>query len=328
MSEPTAIGAAVTGSLHDPNLRPPGHETDQEVIAQGGAAGPPRSLARDAWNDLRRSWIFWIALTLMLIFVVMAIAPGLFTSKDPTACDAALSAQPPSSEAWFGYDAQGCDIYARTIYGARASIAVGFAATMMALVLGAGLGVVAGFYGGFTDTLISRLVDIFFAIPILLGSIIVLSSFPSDETTPQGVAISKVAFAIAILGWTATARLARSSVIQVKQADYVLAARSLGATNWRIIRRHIVPNSLAPVIVITTISLGAYIGAEATLSYLGIGLQPPVISWGIAINEAQDFIRTDPWMLFFPATFLSLTVLAFIMLGDAIREALDPKLKQ
>jgi oligopeptide transport system permease protein len=323
MSEPTAVGAAVQAGLNDPNAKD--HFTERERDTKGATRA--RSLGRDAWDDLRRRPIFWIALVLMVTFIVMAIAPWLFTSKDPELCRGELSATPPSSEAWFGYDAQGCDIYARTVYGARASIAVGFVATTFALLLGAGLGILAGFYGGKTDTVISRVTDIFFAIPILLGSIIVLSSFPSSENTPQAAAISKVAFAIAILGWTATARLARSSVIQVKQADYVLAARSLGASNSRIIRRHIIPNSLAPVIVITTISLGAYIGAEATLSYLGIGLQPPVISWGIAINEAQDYIRTDPWMMAFPAVFLSLTVLSFIMLGDTIREALDPKLR-
>lgn len=327
MSEPTAIGAAATGGLHDPNLRAPDHLTDQEVQQHGGDASPPRSLASDAWEDLRHNWIFWVSLVLMVFFVTMAIFPGLFTSKSPTQCDVSNSVQPPSKQAWFGYDLQGCDVYARTVYGARASIAVGFAASVVALVLGAGVGILAGFYGGITDTILSRITDIFFAIPVLLGSIIVLTSFPSSDNPNTANEIGKVALAVAILGWTTTARLARSSVIQVKQADYVLAARSLGASNWRIIRRHIVPNSLGPIIVITTISLGAYIGAEATLSYLGIGLQPPVVSWGIAINDGQEYIQTSPYLVFFPALFLSLTVLAFIMFGDAIREALDPKLK-
>jgi oligopeptide transport system permease protein len=192
------------------------------------------------------------------------------------------------------------------------------------MLLGAGIGVYAGFFGGIVDTLLSRLTDVFFAIPILLGSIIILTSF-ATTTTNGFLLILKVSLAIAVLGWTATARVARSSVIQVKQADFVSASRALGASRTWMIRKHIVPNAIAPVIVIATISLGSYIGAEATLSYLGIGLQSPVISWGIAISDAAPYIRSTPHMLFFPAAFLSLTVLAFISLGDVVREALDPK---
>jgi oligopeptide transport system permease protein len=300
--------------------------------APGGSAEPgplpgSRSLRQDVWLSLRGNWMFWFSVVLISIFVVMAIVPQLFTSIDPNApgsCQAVRARVSPSSSAWFGYDNQGCDVFALTMYGARASIMVGFLATTFALILGAGIGVYAGFYGGLVDALLSRLTDIFFAIPILLGSIIILVSLP----TPQGSAfgsILKVAIAIAALGWTSTARVARSAVIQVKQADFISAARALGASRGWIIRKHIIPNAASPVIVITTLSLGSYIGAEATLSFLGIGLQPPAISWGIAINEASSFVRSTPHMLFFPATFLSLAVLAFIAFGEALQEALDPK---
>ena len=288
------------------------------------ATGPGRTLGGDAWETLRSSWVFWASLTLIAILIVMSAFPGLFTSADPASCQATRARLTPSSDAWFGYDVQGCDVYARTIYGARASIVVGSIATFAAMVIGAGVGIYAGFFGGIVDTLLSRVTDIFFAIPILLGSIIILTSIP----TPSGSAffsIIKVSLVIAALGWTSTARVARSSVIQVKQADFVSASRALGASRTWMIRKHIVPNAAAPVIVITTISLGSYIGAEATLSYLGIGLQSPVISWGIAISDAAAYVRSTPHMLFFPATFLSLTVLAFISLGDVVREALDPK---
>jgi oligopeptide transport system permease protein len=288
------------------------------------AVGAGRTLAGDAWITLRSSWVFWGSLVLITFFVVMAAFPGLFTSVDPTNCQAIRARVSPSSHAWFGYDVQGCDVYSRTIYGARASIVVGSISTLMALVLGAGIGVYAGFYGGLIDTLLSRLTDIFIGIPILLGSIIILTSLPTPPES-QFLSIIKVSLAIAILGWTSTARVARSSVIQVKQADFVNAARALGASRSWMIRKHIIPNAAAPVIVITTISLGGYIGAEATLSFLGIGLQPPVISWGIAINDAATYVRSTPHMLFFPAFFLSMTVLAFIALGDVVREALDPK---
>jgi oligopeptide transport system permease protein len=310
MSDPDAFAAL--GTIHD---APGGPEA--------AATGPSRTLAGDAWQTLRSSWVFWGSLAMIAFLVVMAAFPTLFTDVVPSACEASRARVEPSSSAWFGYDVQGCDVYSRTIYGARASIVVGLIATLTALVLGSAIGIYAGFFGGIVDSLLSRVTDIFFGIPLLLGSIIILTSVP----TPDGdfYSILKVAGALAVLGWTSTARVARSSVIQVKQADFVSASRALGASRTWMIRKHIIPNAIAPVIVITTISLGSYIGAEATLSYLGIGLQPPVISWGIAISDAQAYVRTTPHMLAFPALFLSFTVLAFISLGDVVREALDPK---
>ncbi len=254
MSDPDAYAALET--IHDAPGGP-------EAVS----TGPSRTLAGDAWETLRSSWVFWASLVMITFFVVMAAFPGLFTSVDPAACQAQRARIEPSGSAWFGYDVQGCDIYARTIYGARASIVVGTIATLAAMLIGSSVGIYAGFFGGWVDALLSRLTDIFFAIPLLLGSIIILTSIP----TPAGSAffsILKVAFAIAVLAWTSTARVARSSVIQVKQADFVSASRALGASRTWMIRKHIVPNAIAPVIVITTISLGSFIGAEATLSYL------------------------------------------------------------
>ncbi|MBT0770435.1 ABC transporter permease [Kineosporia sp. J2-2] len=313
MSEPDSLAAleTVEGA--------PGTPT-----ASVTTAGRSRTLAGDAWETLRGSWVFWGSLVLIFIFVVMAIWPGLFAHADPRDCQAIRARQEPSGSAWFGYDVQGCDVYARTMYGARASIMVGAMSTLFTLVLGAGMGIYAGFYGGWVDILLSRITDIFIGIPILLGSIIILTSIPTPPSS-EFLNILKVALAIAVLSWPSTARVARSAVIQVKQSDYVSASRALGASQSWMIRKHIIPNASAPVIVISTISLGGYIGAEATLSFLGIGLQPPVISWGIAINDAAPYIRSTPHMLLFPALFLSLTVLAFIALGDQVREALDPK---
>lgn len=305
-------------------------ESDRTPVAGQGQQSPaerPRSLGRDAWEDLRRNKIFLISAVLILALVVMSVAPGLFTDKSPTDCNTRFSRQPPGGGAVFGFDTQGCDVYARTIYGARASVLVGVLASLSTLVLGSVAGVIAGFYGGWVDSVLSRITDMFFAIPLLLGGILVLTSFPSDENTGALASILKVTFALALLGWTSTARIMRSSAIQAKSTDYVQAARALGASNLRIITRHVLPNSFAPVIVVATIALGGYIGAEATLSFLGIGLQPPVVSWGIAISDAQRYVRVAPHMLIFPGVFLSVTVLAFIMLGDAVRDALDPKLR-
>jgi oligopeptide transport system permease protein len=321
MSDATASTAAAAPTTT-------GHSGGPALTGQDKSArDKPRSLGSDAWHDLRRSPIFIVSAILIAILVSIAVAPGLFSSKDPTFCDGHLARLTPRRGAIFGNDVQGCDVYARTIFGARASILVGVLATLTTLLLGSFMGVVAGYYGGIVDTIVSRVTDVFFAIPLLLGSIIVLSAFPNDVDTKLVAGSLKVTLALGILGWTAMARIMRSSVIQVKSADYVQAARALGAGNVRIIRSHILPNSLAPVIVVATLSLGGYIGAEAALSFLGIGLPTTVVSWGGDISGAQDWLRVSPHMLLFPGAFLSVTVLAFIMLGEAVRDALDPKLR-
>ncbi|MFL6026631.1 MAG: ABC transporter permease [Friedmanniella sp.] len=304
--------------------------------AQEAAAVQPTGDARgssqwaSAWGELRRNPLFWISSALILLFVVMAAVPQLFTSTDPYTADLSRAREKPSLDGgWFGYDSQGYDVYARTIYGARASILVGVLATLATTLLGGLIGLIAGFRGGWLDGVLARVGEIFFALPLLLGGILFLYTFPNDLETPLIVQVLKIVAFLALLGWPNIARLMRSSVLQVKPNDYVQAARALGASNSRIIYRHILPNSLAPVIIVATINLGVYISVEATLSFLGIGLQPPAISWGTAISDASaiGLIRVAPHMLLFPSIFLSLTVLAFIMLGDAIRDALDPKLR-
>lgn len=298
-----------------------GQETRVAEAPEGGA----RSLASDAWRQLKKNPVFWVSVVLITIFVVMAAVPQLFTQTDPTEAILKDARMRPNSEAWFGRDIQGYDIYARTIYGARASILVGVFTTVGTVILGSLLGIMAGFYGGWSDTLISRITDVFLAIPLLLGGILFMSTFPNNANSAYLVVVFKVVLALTILGWPSLTRLMRSSVLQVKPNDYVQAARALGASPWRIIRSHILPNAMAPVIVVSTINLGVYISVEATLSFLGIGLTPPAISWGVSISDALVALRTTPHILLFPSLFLSATVLAFIMLGDAVRDAFDPK---
>ena len=290
-----------------------------------GTREEERSLASDAWRALRHNPIFWVSAVLIAVFTLMAIWPSLFTNTDPREAILAESRSRPGDGTWFGRDIQGYDIYARCIYGARASILVGVLTTTMVVVIGGGIGMISGYLGGVWDASFSRIGDIFFSIPLLLGAIIFLSSLPEFCNENYFLVIMKVVLALAFLGWPSLARLMRSSVIQVKPNDYVQAARALGASPSRIIRSHILPNSLAPLIVVATISLGGYIAIEATLSFLGIGLQPPAISWGIDISAAIVGLRTTPHMLFFPSLFLSLAVLGFILMGDAVRDALDPK---
>ena len=295
------------------------------AVHEGGEVGEARSLASDAWRSLKKNWVFWFSVILIALFVLMAIWPSLFTNVSPNEAilkDARVS---PNANAWFGRDIQGYDIYSRTIYGARASVLVGVCTSIFTVILGSVLGMLAGFNGGWIDALVSRVTDIFFAIPLLLGGILFMSVFANDANTPYFVVVGKVVLVLAVFGWPTIARLMRSSVMQVKPNDYVQAARALGASPWRIIRSHVLPNALAPVIVIATINLGVFIAAEAALSFLGIGLTPPAVSWGVSISDALIALRTTPHILFFPSLFLSLAVLAFIMLGDAVRDAFDPK---
>ena len=310
--------------------------TEASTIAVGAEAGAPtagggadegRSLASDAWRQLKRNPIFWVSVTLIVLFIVMAAVPQLFTNVDPNAAVLKQARERPNANAWFGRDIQGYDIYSRTIYGARASILVGVFASIATVLIGGAMGVAAGYYGGWLDSFISRITDIFFAIPLLLGGILFMSTFPNDENSPYLVVVGKVVLVMAVFGWPSIARLMRSSVLQVKPNDYVQAARALGASPLRIIGSHILPNATASVIVVSTINLGVFIAVEATLSFLGIGLQPPIISWGSQISDASGIglIQTAPHMLIFPSIFLSLTVLAFIMLGDCVRDAFDPR---
>lgn len=283
--------------------------------------GKSRSLAGDAWRDLRRRVLFWVAAVLVLAFVVMALFPRLYTSINPHDCDLSVSLEPPSSQHWFGTDVQGCDVYSRTIYGARASILVGVLSTLTAGILAILVGMLAGFYGGWIDAVLARITDIVLGIPLLLAAIVFGRSFSHQS------GVWPVVVVLGLLGWTTAARVIRSSVISAKQQDYVQAARMLGAGNRRIMVRHILPNALAPMIVVLTIALGVFISTEATLSFLGVGLKPPAISWGGEISSAQGRFQQAPWPLLFPAAFLALTVLAFSMLGEAVREAFDPRLR-
>ncbi|MGW3393162.1 ABC transporter permease [Streptomyces hydrogenans] len=286
----------------------------------------PRSLWGDAWRDLRRNPYFIVSSVLIFFLLLIAAFPGMFTSASPTAGDLVKHyiGKPElskiGSEGWLGYDIQGRSVYARLIYGTRASIIVGICVTAIVTVLGGIMGMIAGYFGGWVDALLSRITDIFFGIPFLLGAMVVLQAF--TERT-----VMVVVFALAFLGWTQMARVMRGAVITVKQADYVHAAKALGAGTTRILFRHILPNAMAPVIVVATIALGGYISAEATLSYLGLGFAAPTVSWGLDISAGVQAIRTSQHILLYPSIMLSLTVLAFIMLGEAVRNALDPKLR-
>ncbi|WP_267243224.1 ABC transporter permease [Streptomyces sp. PR69] len=285
-----------------------------------GPAEKPRSLWSDAWRDLRRNPVFIISGLIILFLIFISLWPSAIASGSPLDCDLSKAQQGSQPGHPFGFNGQGCDVYTRVVYGARTSVSVGILATLGVALLGSALGGLAGFFGRGWDAALSRVADIFFGIPVVLGGLVLLSVVTSSTIWPV------IGFMV-LLGWPQISRIARGSVITAKQNDYVQAARALGASSGRMLLRHIAPNAVAPVIVVATIALGTYIALEATLSYLGVGLKPPTVSWGIDISSASPYVRNAPHMLLWPAGALAVTVLAFIMLGDAVRDALDPKLR-
>ncbi len=272
---------------------------------------------RDTWRGLHRRPKFIVSAVLIGCVVVVAVLPALFTGADPGYANPDQSLLGPSVAHWFGTDLQGHDIYARTIYGARASITVGLGATLLVFIIGGALGAVAGFYGGWIDAVVSRIADVFFGIPLLLAAI-VLMQVMHHRTVWTVIAI------LALFGWPQIARIARGAVLTVRGSDYVLAAKALGLSRFGILVRHVVPNAIGPVIAMSTIALGMFIVTEATLSYLGVGLPPSVVSWGGDINVDQIRLRAGSPILFYPAGALAITVLAFLIMGDVLRDALDP----
>jgi oligopeptide transport system permease protein len=315
MSDPTASVVAGGGATE-----PDSGVGQAQAQAGGDLTGRRASLWADAWRELRHNPLFIISSVLIFVLSVMAIFPRLFTSRNPRSCDLAHSLESPSGAHWFGYDILGCDYYARVIYGAHVSIIIGVSVTFFSVLIALVLGSLAGYYGGILDTLIARFTDIIFGLPFVLGAIVILSVVSTRN-------LFWVSVVLIVLGWTTMTRLMRSSVLGVRDMDYVKAAKALGASDFRLITRHIMPNAIAPMIVYATISIGIIISVEATLSFLGIGLQLPAISWGLMISDAQTRLLIAPHLLFFPGLFLSVTVLSFILMGDALRDALDPKLR-
>ena len=287
-------------------------------------AAPERERSGSLWADARRQLsrnpIFLVSLAWIMVVTSMAAFPRLWTSIDPRACNVSQARLPPSSEHWFGTSIVGCDYYAHAIYGARQSLIIAVAATIGVVLLGGVLGMMAAFYGGWTDTIISRLVDIFLGVPFLLGAVVFLTVLKIRN-------VWTVALVLILLGWTTIARIMRGGVLSAKTQDYVQAARALGGSNSRLMFRHILPNAIAPVVVYSTILLGSFVAVEATLTFLGVGLQAPAITWGVMITQHQVYFLQLPGLLLFPAGLLFLTVLAFILMGDALRDALDPRLR-
>ena len=280
-------------------------------------SAPVDSPARRAWRRLlaRRAAVF--GLLIVLLAVALALLAPWLAPYDPLKTSFTLVRKAPSAAHWFGTDEVGRDILARIIWGARASLAAGVISVGIAIGIGVPLGMLAGYAGGLVDALISRITDAMLACPFLILAI-ALAAF-------LGPSLGNAMIAIGITATPIFVRLARGQVIAVRSEDYVEAARTVGNPPWRILARHIGPNIAPPIIVQATLAIAAAIIAEASLSFLGLGQQPPAPSWGSMLNIAQRFLVQAPWMAIYPGLAIFVTVLAFNLLGDGLRDALDPK---
>jgi len=291
---------------------------------------PTRTLWGDAAYRLRRNKLAVIAISWLLLITICAVTADIWVPRffgDPRAINTATAAQErlqgPSAEHPMGTDNLGRDLFGRVIYGARVSLVVGITAVGVSVLIGLLFGALSGFYGRFIDTGIMRLADIFLAFPYIMFAILLLSVLP--EQARRG--LIPVTITIGLLGWPSISRVFRSSILSVKENDYVQAGRALGAGDARLMFRHITPNAIAPIVVYATMSIGGAILTEAALSFLGLGILPPAISWGRMIQDGRVYLVTNPGLVFWPGLAILSTVLAFTLLGDGVRDALDVKMK-
>ena len=275
------------------------------------------SPARRAWRRLVRHKGAMLGLAVIAIFILLAVFAPMIVPYDPIAASWSLVRKAPSAQHWFGTDELGRDVLARVVFGARASLLAGLISVSIALAIGVPLGLVAGYRGGFIDALISRITDAMLACPFLILAI-ALAAF-------LGPSLGNAMIAIGVSATPIFIRLTRGQVMSVKVEDYVEAARAMGNPRWRIALVHILPNSLPALLVQATLSIAAAIIAEAALSFLGLGQQPPAPSWGSMLNAAQRFLTSAPWMAIWPGLAIFLVVLSFNLVGDGLRDALDPK---
>jgi len=304
---------------NDPDIR---YIIDEsvELGTEFGKKYSKSSLYKDAWRRLLRNKLAMIGLAIVIIMAVIAVFAPFIAPYDPSDRIKEMSQKGPSYQHWFGTDILGRDIFSRVLYGSRISMLVGVVAVIISLVIGLFFGALSGFFGGVSDSIIMRIADIFFAFPYILGAIAIM--------TVLGPGVLNIFIAIGILGWASVARLFRSSILSIKEKEYIEAARAIGASNTRIILKHILPNSFSPIIVYSTMNVGAAIIVEAALSFLGLGVQPPTPSWGKMLSESMSYINTAPWLMFFPGLAILITVLGFVLLGDGLRDAFDPRLKR
>ncbi|MEC0233089.1 ABC transporter permease [Paenibacillus kribbensis] len=275
---------------------------------------------RDAWRAFRHNKMAFVGLSVIVFFVIIALIAPWIAPFDYKEQNLVSRLQPPSAEHWFGTDDLGRDLLSRTLYGARISLWVGFLSVIGSMIVGTALGLIAGFYGKWADMVISRLFDILLAFPGILLAIAIVAIL--------GPSLENALYAIAIVNVPTYGRLVRSKVLSVKTEEYITSARALGANNARIILRYILPNSLTPIIVQATLGIGTAIIEAAALGFLGLGAQPPEPEWGKMLSDSRQYIQNAPWTVIFPGISIMLTVLGFNLMGDGLRDVLDPRAKR
>ena len=290
-------------------------------LAQAEAiARPSTTYWQDAWRRLRKNRMAMFGLiTIMLVTTICFVGPLLspYNSSDQIL---EKHDQPPSREYWLGTDGVGRDLLVRVMEGGRISLAVGVVSGLIQFLLGAIYGAVAGLAGGRIDNLMMRIVDILDTIPLMIYVILLMVIL--------GPGLMNIFIALGLVYWQTMARIVRAQVLSLKEQEFVLAARVLGANRWRILTRHLIPNAIGPIIVTMTLSIPAAIFTESFLSFIGLGVSAPTASWGTLASDGVQALRSYPWQLFFPAGAISLTMLAFNFLGDGLRDALDPRLRR
>jgi peptide/nickel transport system permease protein len=315
----------------------PGLLAHEELAGRAFADGVGRSPLQLFWRRLRADRVALAALAAIVVLVLAAILAPLVVKlagvpgpnvQDRAAVDSFGTPLGPSGAHPFGVDTLGRDVLARTVHGARVSLLVGIAGTAIAVLLGVTAGLLAGYFRGWVDTILSRLVDVVLSFPVLLLGIGIASACSLGEGCVDGAispGLRTVILVVALVSWTSIARIVRGQVLSLREREFVVAARSLGASHRRIVAREILPNLVAPIVVYSSLLLPQTILLEAALSFLGVGVSPPTASWGWMIADASSNFDTQWWYMLFPGAALLLTVLAFNLLGDGLRDALDPR---
>ncbi|MEJ7561859.1 MAG: ABC transporter permease [Ilumatobacteraceae bacterium] len=295
----------------------PGMASGEAGIADVAESRPMRKdvIKRFVGNPLAMIGLTFIVILILVAIFADFIAPMGFAERS----DPQISRAGPGADYWFGTDIIGRDVFSRVVYGARVSLKIGILSTAMILVIGVLFGSAAGYFGGWVDTLLMRLTDVFLAIPYIILAISIATVFGRSENA--------IILVLGATGWLPLSRIVRASFLGLKQLEYVEAAASLGFNRRRIMFGHILPNAMQPVIVYGTVSIGSVILSEAALSFLGVGPQDPTPAWGLMVAQAQGALSTAPHLLLFPSFAIFLTVLSFVFVGDGLRDALDPKLK-
>lgn len=282
---------------------------------------PNMTYWQDAWRRLKQNKVAIVSLVVLILIAIMTIVGPFMTKFAYDAIDTNAVNANPNATHWFGTDLLGRDMFARVWRGGRISMIIGLVGAFCDTVIGVLYGGIAGYFGGFVDDIMMRIVEILNSIPYLIVVILISLMFPNSG-------VGSVIIAMAITGWCSMARLVRGQLLQIKEQEYVLAAQALGANPSRIIMRHLIPNTIGVMIVSITFDVPSYIFGEAWLSFIGLGVKSPETSWGALASSGQQNIMFYPYQLFFPALFISLTMLSFNLLGDGLRDALDPRLRQ